>query len=65
LIGEAVLLINDLCSSLSNKRVIQLHQYGKNKTGLLTAEVNWFLFNSNEENIAARKFLPNVPVVLI
>ena len=41
LIGEAVLLVNDVCSSQSNKRVIQLHRYGQTKSGSITAEVSF------------------------
>jgi hypothetical protein len=39
LVGEATIPVNDLCSSLSAKRVIQLHKYGQTKTGSITAEV--------------------------
>ena len=39
LIGEAVLPVNDLCSNLNSKRVIQLHRYGQTRSGSVTAEV--------------------------
>lgn len=44
LIGEAVLPVNDLCSSMSSKRVIQLHRFGQTKTGSITAEVSINIF---------------------
>lgn len=39
LVGEAVIPVQDLCSSLNAKRVIQLHRFGQTKTGSITAEV--------------------------
>ena len=39
LVGEAVLPVSDLCSSVTSKRVIQLHRFGQTKTGSITAEV--------------------------
>jgi hypothetical protein len=39
LVGEAVVLVNDLPLNMSSKRVLQLHRNGQTKTGSLTVEV--------------------------
>jgi len=46
LVGEAVLPVADLCSSMNSKRMIQLHRYGHTKTGSITVE---FIFIEPEQ----------------
>jgi hypothetical protein len=41
LIGEAIVLVNDLPLNMSTKRIIQLHKNGQTKTGSLTVEVRY------------------------